>query len=232
MEPPKVIEAVAVIETAAATVKATADTRVNLSVPHILSAASFSRRVGQLEAEHSGKRFGEFWNDIFANATATVFASIAALESYANELFIDHEKVFAELKPEVMEKLWELYEQKPPLEKFEFALVLKSRGSLDRGAKPYQDVAALVRLRNGLIHFKPEWFSEQEEHAKLSAALRPIATVSPFLQRTEPLFPRGWASHATVVWAVRSVFDFIVEFERRAEVDARMSKFADRLNAL
>jgi hypothetical protein len=61
---------------------------------------------------------GKFWNDIFANATATVFASVAALESYANELFIDHEKVFPELKSEVVAKLWELYEQKPPLEKF------------------------------------------------------------------------------------------------------------------
>ncbi len=232
MEPPKVIEAAAVIATGAVTVKATADTRVNLSVPHLLSAAFFSRRVGELEAEHSGKEFGEFWSDIFASATATVFASIAALESYANELFIDHEKVFPELKPQIMAKLWELYEQKPPLEKFEFALVLKSRGSLDRGAKPYQDVAALVRLRNALIHFKPEWFSQQEEHAKLSAALRTVATLSPFLQGTEPLFPRGWASHATVVWAVRSVFDFIVEFERRAEVDERMGKFADRFNAL
>jgi len=128
MEPPKVIEAAAVIEAGGATVKATADTRVNLSVPHLLSAASFSRRIGELEAEHGGKEFGEFWNDIFASATATVFASIAALESYANELFIDHEKVFPEIKPEIMAKLWELYEQKPPLEKFEFALLLKSRG--------------------------------------------------------------------------------------------------------
>jgi len=36
--------------------------------------------------------------------------------------------VFPEIKPEIMAKLWELYEQKPPLEKFEFALLLKSRG--------------------------------------------------------------------------------------------------------
>lgn len=231
MEPPKVVE-VAVVKLAALTVQAAGDTRVNLSGPHLLSAASFSRRVGDLEAAHAGKEFGEFWNDIFANATATVFASVAALESYANELFIDHEKVFPELKSEVMAKLWELYEQKPPLEKFDLALLLKSQGSFDRGATPYQDVAALAKLRNGLVHFKPEWFSEQEEHAKLSATLRHRATLSPFFQPTEPLFPRGWASHATAVWVVRSVFDFIVEFERRAQVDARMGKFADRFNAL
>ena len=232
MEPPKVIAAAAVIELANAIVQATGDTRVNLSVPHLLSAASFSRRLGKLEAEHSGKEFGEFWNDIFAHGTATVFASIAGLEAYANELFIDHEKVFPELKSEVMAKLWELYEQKPPLEKYEFALLLKDGQKFDRGAKPYQDVAALVKLRNGLTHFKPEWFSEQEEHAKLSAFLRNRAQLSPFFPSSEPLFPRGWASHATTVWAVQSVFEFIVEFERRAGIDARMGNFAGRLSAL
>ncbi len=221
-----------VCESAAATCHATADMRVNFSVPHLLSAASFSRRVGELEAEHTNKEFGEFWNDIFANATAAVFASVAALESYANELFIEHKTVFPELRTEVMAKLWELYERMPPLEKLEFALILKNGSAFDHGASPYQDVAAVVKLRNGLTHFKPEWFSEQEEHARLSSQLRHRALLSPFFPPTEPLFPRGWASHDTVVWTVRSTFDFILEFERRVHIDDRMGRFSKRFDEL
>jgi hypothetical protein len=138
-------------------IQATGDARVNLSILYLLSAASFSRRVKALEADHRGEQLAEFWEDIFANATATVLASVAALESYANELLIDHEKVFPELQPEVRAKLRKLYERKaPPLAKFEFALRLKSGSSFDHGAKPYQDVAVAVKLRNGLVHFKPE----------------------------------------------------------------------------
>lgn len=232
MEPSRIIEAQAVLELAPDRVQGRGDTRVNLGVPHLLSAAVLCRRVGELEAEHAGKEFGEFWHNIFANASGAVFASVAALESYANELFIDHKTIFPELRVEVMAKLWELYEQKPTLEKFEFALLLKSGPAFDRGASPYQDVSAIVRLRNGLIHFKPEWFSEQEEHAKLSALLKHRATLSPFFPVVEPLFPRGWTSHATAKWVIQSVLTFILEFEQRTNVDQRMAKFKDRFNAL
>jgi hypothetical protein len=232
VETPRIIAAAAILEAGDATVEARGDTRVNLSVPHLISAATYAVQLRSIEAANTGKEFGEFWNDVFASATTTVFASVAALESYANELFIDHQTVFPELWPEVMAKLWELYEQKPPLEKFDFALVLKTGIALDRGANLYQDVATLIKLRNGLMHFKPEWFSEQEEHAKLSQALRYRATHSPLLPVQEPLFPRAWASYATSAWVVRSVLAFLLEFERRAHVPGRMSKHQERFNAL
>ncbi len=203
-----------------------------MGVPHLLSAAVLCRRVGDLEAEHTAKEFSEFWHDIFANASGAVFTSIASMESYANELFIDHKTVFPELRVEVMAKLWELFEQKPTLEKFEFALLIKNAPAFDRGASPYQDVSAIIRLRNGLIHFKPEWSSEQEEHAKISAILKHRATLSPFFPGTEPLFPSGWTSHATVKWVVQSVLTFMLEFEQRAKIEPRMAKFKDRFNAL
>ncbi len=213
------------------TMHATADTRVNFAVPHLISAAALCRRVGDLEVENQGREFGEFWHDILANATGVLFSAVAALESYANELFVDHKEIFPELRLEVMAKLWELYEQKPILEKFEFALLLKQKQAFDRGASPYQDVSVIIRLRNGLMHFKPEWFSAQEEHAKLSRCLNRRAVGSPFFPSSEPLFPRGWTSHATAKWIVRGVFQFIMDFEARTGM-ARMSQFKDRFDAL
>lgn len=213
-------------------VQTNGDTRMNMSVPHLLSAAILCRRVRELEEANAGKQFGEFWHDIFANASGAVFAAVAAMESYANELFIDHKTVFPELREEVMAKLWELFEQKATLEKFEFAVLLKQGLPLNRSASPYQDVDSIIRLRNGLIHFKPEWFSAQEEHAKLSARLKHRATPSPFFAATEPLFPRGWTSHSTIVWVIRSVLEFLLTVERCATLSPMMDKFKDRFEKL
>jgi len=234
MESPQIITCVAVQGKVAPTITATAtaDVRVNFAVPHLLSAALMCRNVGELERANKDKDFGNFWEDILANASAALFTSVAALESYANELFVDHKSIFPELKSEVMAKLWELYEQKPTLEKFEFALLLKGATAFDRGAPPYQDVSTIIRLRNGLMHFKPEWFSAQEEHAKLSKMLAYRATLCPFFPTSEPLFPRGWTSHATVKWVIRSVLNFLLEVEQRTGIDARMGLFKERFNAL
>jgi hypothetical protein len=76
----------------------TARLRADLSVLHLLSAADFSRKVGALETLHDGEAFGGFWEEIFALATATIFAATAGLEAYANELFVDHGQNFPELR--------------------------------------------------------------------------------------------------------------------------------------
>ncbi|MDQ3562912.1 MAG: hypothetical protein M3436_01820 [Pseudomonadota bacterium] len=209
---------------------ATGRSRTNLSVLHFLSAARFSRHVKGLEETHRGQEFGAFWEEILAYSTATLLTTVAALEAFANELFVDYPTVFPELRPEVMAKLWELYEQKPPLEKFEIALLLKQGQTFDRGTRPYQDVYALVRLRNGLTHFKPEWDNEQE-HGRISALLSGRISVSPFFSSPEPLFPRGWASYSCTDWAMESALRFLLEFERRANLHSRLAPFVDRIRA-
>jgi hypothetical protein len=215
----KAVEAIGMAKIVQAddTLLATASTRVNLALLHLLSAADCSRRVREIEEAHAGESFGPFWENIFAQATASVLISVAGLEAYANELFIDHDKVFPELKVEVMAKLWELYERKPVLEKFDFALVVRRGSRLDRGGPVFQAADALIKLRNGLVHFKPEWFDQQKQHARLSKLLQGKIENSPFLQ-SEPLFPRAWAGSQCTDWAVRSVADFIIDFEQRASL--------------
>ena len=82
------------------------------------------------------------------------------------------------------------------------------------------------------IHSKPEWLSAQEEHAKLSRILAHRATLGPFFHTSEPLFPRGWASHATVQWVIRSSLDFLLTFEKHAGIQARIEKFKFRFETL
>jgi len=91
-------------------------------------------------------------------------------------------------------------------------------------------VAALIALRNGLTHFKPEWENEQEEHAKLSQRLASKFVPSPFRAGSEPLFPKRWALHGCTQWALKSCVDFLNNFESLSGVPPRATKFAARLN--
>lgn len=209
--------------------RATARTRTNLSIPHLLSACLFSRRVRELEGQNTDLAFGSFWEEIIAHASATVLLTVAALESYVNELFADHETNFQDVRAEILVKLWDVYETKPLLDKVDLALLLRDAGSIDRSRSPAQDVGLLIRLRNALTHFKPEWFDEKEEHAKLSAQLAGRFTPSPFFPREEPIFPRGWASHSCTAWAIESAMIFIKEFESQGGLTKRLEMFETRL---
>jgi hypothetical protein len=213
---------------AQATMTATVTVRVNLAVQHMLAAARFSREVGNLECEHKSQPFGEFWESILHVATACVLTAVASLEAYANELFSDRVKIFPGYSQELLHNLWETYEQKPILAKFEFALLLLNKPQLDRGAPPYQNIKVLVDLRNALIHFKPEWENEADEHQKISAKLVRKIEGSPFLS-DRLLFPRRWACHSCTTWAVHSAIAFAKEFEKLAGVPL---KYAGDPNAL
>jgi len=189
---------------------------VNLAVQHMLAAARFSREVGKLEREHAGEQLGPFWDSIFHPAIGCILTVAASLEAYANELFFDRTKVFPDYSEELLHNLWETYERKPILEKFEFALLLLRRPKLNYGVRPVQDIDVLVGLRNALTHFKPELDTEADEHKKLSSRLSSKINGSPFLGSDALLFPRRWASHDCTKWAVRSALAFAKHFEELA----------------
>jgi hypothetical protein len=116
--------------------------------------------------------------------------------------------------PQLLDKLWETFERKPTLEKFEFALLLRKSPKLDRSARPYQDVKAIVELRDALLHYKPEWDDEAVRHQKISEMLRGKFDPSPFQHDDSLIFPVRWASHSCTKWAVKGVLEFINEFAR------------------
>ena len=213
-----------------ATDTATATVRTSLSIQHLLGAARFSRQVAEIEAANAGIPFGSFFEEILWFASACVLSCVAGLEAYANELFVDRSEHFPELRADIADKLWELFEQKPLLEKFDMALLLKQKPLLNRGVAPAQDVAALIALRNGLTHFKPEWDNELTVHARISQQLGNRFVASAFLPNTEAVFPRRWASHGCTRWALASAFAFVKEFEAQAGVPPKIVKFRERLN--
>jgi hypothetical protein len=211
-----------------ATVRAIATTRTNLAVQHLLAASKFSREVKRVEDGNAGSEFGGFWEDILHYSIACTFGCAASLEAYANELFHDRATVFSGYSNPLLDRLWETFETKPILEKFQFALLLKNAPEMDRGAKVFQHATALVHLRNALTHFKPEWANEAVEHRKLSNRLAGLFTPGPFL-KDELIFPRRWATHGCTAWAVRTVRAFAESFEQHGQLPSKYSAWTERL---
>lgn len=203
--------------------------RANFSVLHLLAAASFSRRVAEIEHEHAEEQFGPFYDDVLANASACILLSVASLEAYANKLFIDWEKHLPSMPEAAMESIWGFAERQSLTDKFDLFLRLREAPAIDRGKTPYQDIRALVELRNALTHIQPEWDDEQSIHKKVSNALRGKFSPSPFLSKTDPLFPKGWATAECTKWAVNACQKFVFTFADLATLEYRFEKYGERL---
>jgi hypothetical protein len=213
------------------TLAATGRTRTNFAVQHLLVAARLAREVNTVEAENVGAEFGPFYDIVLGSSAGCVVLAAASLESYANETFADRSEHFSSHDQLVLDLLWQEYEQKGVLDKFDLALRLRTGRTLDRGTHGSQAVDRLIRLRNALMHFKPEWVDEADEHAKLSSRLEGYVGRSPWLL-DEPLFPRAWATGSSAAWAVASVVSFVAAFATASGIPDRLSKFRDRLGTM
>ncbi|HEV7889127.1 MAG TPA: hypothetical protein VGP08_00740 [Pyrinomonadaceae bacterium] len=211
-------------------VSATAKMRSNLSARHMLAAAYFSRKAGEVEIVNIGMPFGDFYDEIAWSVTAAIFFSVAALEADANEIFIDAHMNLPEYDKELLDTIWEMIEKKTILEKYEMALFLKRKKRFDKGVSAYQDVDGLIKLRNALVHFKAEWSDEKKEHKKIEARLKGKFQLSPFLAGDTEFFPKSCMSHGCAEWAVKTALTFRESFSNEAGLKNGFAAFMPQLS--
>jgi hypothetical protein len=220
------------IQSVSAVTQINATSRINFSILHLMAATRLSRAAGAIEKEHQGEPHGDFAEDIRSFATACVLTSVAAMEAYINEVFADHATMFPKIPPADLDEFWKGFERRGKiLEKFNLALILVGGRIMDKDMPPRQGAEALIKLRNALTHFKPEWENEQKEHENLSKHLRCYIKPSPFFGGTGSLFPRLWASHSCTKWTVKTTIAFLSEFEKLGSIKPRMGDLLTRLPA-
>lgn len=212
--------------------KPTLRQRSNFAVQHLMAAARFSRKCGEIENQNNGQPLGPFYDVEIGYVSATILLATASLESYINEVWADGEKSFPELTESIRLHLLELIEDKPILEKFHRTLMVKGVEPFSKGAQPYQDAQALIRLRNALVHFKPEWHDEQEQHKKLEKLLIGKFEINPFIGENSVFFPQQCMSYGCTKWAVFTAKDFVADFCYRTQLESKYFKFMDRINPI
>ncbi len=214
--------------------QATARVRMNFSIPHLLAASMFARRAFAVETENHGQPLGPFFDEIMSYASAAVLSSVAGVESYINELFvnelhIDTARYLENQDSELLSKMWFDLERKDVLDKCDWFLYLRNKSCLRKGVKTYQDMADLIKVRNVLIHFKPEWQDEEKEHMKIGKKLLGKFAPSPFISQSAGFFPQRCMSHGLAEWSVNSASNFIQSFSHEAKLHDLIAQFKHRL---
>jgi len=226
----KVIECVGVLETMALTATASVRMRTNFSFHQLMAASRLAREVADVERRNAGQEFGAFYETIFGSSLGCIVLSLAGAEAYVNELFADRAEHFTAHDRMLLDLLWKEYEEQRLLDKFDLAHRLRAGTPLDRGAEHVQAMDRLMRLRNGIVHFKPEWDDEAANHEKLSKQLEGYVARSPWLLN-ELLFPRAWATTGTATWAIATVLTFVAKFSISTGLPDRLGLHRDSFAA-
>jgi hypothetical protein len=199
---------------------AIAGLKTHFSAQHMLAAALFARKTFEIESTYPKDLVSrEPYHAHRGYVTAAVLSAVASLEATINELFIDardkNPHTFKNVDssfPKLLAEVWDGIESISILGKYQTALILARKPEFDRGTPPYKEVASLIQLRNALVHYKPEWDTDQKEHKKIEGRLKSRFAVNPFTGPNDAFFPKKCLGHGCAEWAVESGVTFIDEF--------------------
>lgn len=172
-------------------------------------------------------------------AIASITASVAFLEACMNELYASA----ADPRLEIGGKLPEndrkalrdvetMIGSNALLDRYQLTLRLLGKLPFDRGVRPFQDAALVVRLRNELIHYKPRWRGGGEDENLSSDAFRGAQalfekgfSIHPFTTSGNPFFPDRCLGYDCASWAWKTVDAFAIEFFGRIGIESLHDRF-------
>ncbi len=227
---------------------ASVTSRTYFSIQHIQSAALFVRNAYAIEKNYDGVFSDELFFQHRAYVTASILFSVFFLEAAINELFADtvesNSEIAKKLNPTTIQLMAEMWKLEVPrtanykiLQKYQIALVLAQKQIFDPGAPPYQDVNLLVKLRNDLVHYEPEWvklpasddFGSDDIHT-YEKRLRGKFLANTLMGQGNPFYPDKCLGHGCAEWAVNSSVTFADAFFLKMGLLSPYDIIRDRLN--
>lgn len=205
----------------------TVKSRFYLSLLHIQSAALFAGRAGQIEKGYHGNFSNELVTEYWSNVTASIFAAVAFLEATINAFFADAGEKYGENRLDSNTKALMAEEWKSKskdykvrmMDKFDIALTVAGKPIFSREEKPAQDVDLIVKLRNSLIHYYPEWVNDGTAVSSMAATKKKFIKdligkfpTNPLMSKNGPFFPNKCLSYGCARWAVESSLAYSDEF--------------------
>ena len=203
--------------------------RSALAFHHLAAAATFAKRCRELERTCGEEPSPEVVLEHRSYVLGAVSSSVGYLESCVNEVFgncaeeYKMDLVLGSRQTEMLGKVWRIHgcSRLSTLAKYALALTVLSKKPIEAADRVFQSTSLLIRLRNWLIHFEPEWAQaldedeEPRESHRLAKTLKGKFALNPFRKSCEFEFPDRYLSAGCAEWAGDTALDFTDEFFRR-----------------
>jgi hypothetical protein len=168
-----------------------------------------------------------------------VALAVMGLEACINEIYLDAVDESTQKLPDAVDEStqklpgvderekallalwWPQVEMQPILLKYQHALLLLGKPALPKGESPYQDADSLVRLRNALTHYKPEWDDSLNVHADIESRLTGKFDLNPLSTTSSLWFPHQCLGAGCAKWAVSTAEAFVLAFCTRLGIPPR-----------
>lgn len=205
--------------------KGSSSVKTHMSGSFASAAALVARRAYCLEAIDAAEISEEIRMEHRSYAIGAVIAAASYLEAGINELYLAavdrNRNIFrAERLPlaERMTSVWKAdggVERIRVLDKYQETLKLAVVEPYPKGQTLYQSANGLVRLQNALVHYKPEWDTELEEHHKLEKMLSKKFAESPLAKPGMAFIPHRCLGYGCAAWSVKIAVGFYEDFTTR-----------------
>jgi hypothetical protein len=201
--------------------------KLPLSLDHLVTAVLSATHARDFEAGQRNPSLFDSHSEHTSACLACIFATVAYLEAAINEFFADAAEGIGDglAKDRIVltriRSAWDVEHRRTTLDKYDLALAVCDQRVFKKGEAPYQAVALLIRLRNALIHFRPEWQpgggspSEEAELSKLSVALLNSFPENALAKPYQPYFVQRCLGYGSSKWAITSSIAFVTEFRAR-----------------
>lgn len=204
--------------------------KYNSSNQHYKSAVYFSECAREIESSYNiNSYFGNKIDQKYLSfVTSSIILFVASLEASINEFYCEAinkspntAKYIDDKIHSVIVEFWDEIERLPILQKYQKALFFLGAEKFSSGLLIYQDADNLIKLRDLLIHYKPEWDNELDEHKKIQNRLKGKFLLSPFYGTNSLWFPHQCLGHGCTKWANEVVISFMKEFCLKANISYR-----------
>lgn len=193
--------------------------RYNMTIQYLLAMKLLLTHGYQAEQSYLGKPFGDFFTDIRSYISTTIILAGSMLEANIYERFMDVKDnllVINDYDLSKLNKRWKKIEKcSSILCKYKEFAALSGKNFENSDVK-YQEIEKLVRVRNALVHYVPQWDFEKTPLNEIEISISEISTsveYSPFIPSSEPCFPNKCMSASFGQWAVNASLDFVKYFE-------------------
>lgn len=214
--------------------------RKYFSIQHIQSSALFSRLSYEIENKYDGTLYQDLIVEHRAYVTNAIISAVSCIEANINEFYADvsdenanhSNRYLTVLSNDTVRLISDMWKLEVPrtsgysiIEKYEIALTLARKQKIDRSSSVYGNITILVKLRNALIHYEPEWLdSPENDNARIHSfeqKLKGKFKLNPLTGAGNPFYPDKCLSHGCAEWACKSCIDFIDYFSKEMGIPSR-----------